>query len=47
MEKGDEAQAMSEDKGMGGNRNREKGYMKRIIIFLFTGATPGTPASLL
>ena len=29
----------------GGNRNSKKKYKKGIIIFLFTHATPGTPAS--
>ena len=27
------------------NGNGEKGYKKGIVIFLFTRATPGTPAS--
>ena len=31
--------------GGGENNNREKGYKKGIIIFLFTRATPGTPDS--
>ena len=44
MENGDEAHAMAREKG-GGNRNREKGYKKGIIIYLFTHASPGTPAS--
>ena len=36
-------------KGKGGGRKRnsgEKGYKKRITIFLFTHVTPGTPASV-
>ena len=51
-ERGYEAQAMSREGlgGGGGGRglwgvDREKGYKKGIIIFLFTRAMPGTPAS--
>ena len=48
MEKGDEAQEWQGGKGMGGKgTDVEKGYKKRITIFLFTRAMPGTPASIL
>ena len=37
---GDEAQTLARGKGIG----TKKGYIKRIIIFLFIHGTPGTPA---
>ena len=39
---------MAREKGVGEKgTDREKEYKKIIIIFLFTCATPGTPASTL
>ena len=45
MELGDKSQAMARGKRCRRNKNGEKGYKKRIIIFLFTRAMPGTLAS--